>query len=357
MLLSVTASGVAVAQPRDDAAADVASEAMFRDYPKQRYTTARKKLQRALEQCGRSCSKQTLAELHRDLGVIYFAQGRERQGRQELKRALELDPKGRLEPELATSEVSAAFRELGGELAVDEPERDHEPDSVEETDTREQATAKPEVGEAGATRNWLSLSVQQDWLFHDNTRPACGSARYACFDGTTPYAGAIWPEYGNKVDSGVALGTTRLLLGFDHVFGDNLALGVRLGFALGGGPTLPKGSKFLPLHAELRASYFFGRSPFEGQSLRPYLALGGGLADVRGKVRVDFWQDATAYNAGRQTAVDAWRAAGRTFVAPTLGLQIALGKRAALSLEGRALVLFGQSGWAPALGAGFAQGF
>jgi Tetratricopeptide repeat len=346
------------AQAMDDEVADISAEAMFQDYAAERHSTARKKLERAIKKCGRKrCSDETLAELQRDLGVVLLAQGRERQARAAFEKALTLDPSGKLDPELATPAVSEAFRAAGGEVDEPEPEPEPEPRAEPEPEANQADEAPPEAESDGRTRHWLSVSVQQDWFYHSDMRPACGGASYDCFASGSEYAGAIWPNYGNRVAAGLAPATTRLLVGFERLFGKNLTLGLRVGLALRGGPEAKRGGKFLPVHAELRAAWYFGADPFAGTSFRPYVALGGGLADVRSRLAVDFWQDAAAYNEARQTSVDAWRAAGKTFVAPTLGAQLPFGGSTVLSLEARLLTLLGKSGVAPAASLGLAQGF
>ena len=45
-----------------------------------------------------------------------------------------------------------------------------------------------------------------------------------------------------------------------------------------GGPAEPDGAAFVPIHAELRCTYWF--APIQLGKLRPYATLGGGLAHV-----------------------------------------------------------------------------
>ena len=85
--------------------------------------------------------------------------------------------------------------------------------------------------------------------------------------------------------------TRRILVSFDRAVGRNITLGLRAGFALSGGPPAGKnatsaGTAFLPLHAEARLAYWFGQSPFNRKGLRPYVHVGGGVAQVDAKVKV-----------------------------------------------------------------------
>jgi hypothetical protein len=206
-------------------------------------------------------------------------------------------------------------------------------------------------------RVWLSLGVQQDLLVHQNSQPACG-IRYTCFSANgTEYRGPIWADYGNEVKTGLALATTRALLGLDILIGKNLQIGTRLGYAFGGHPSPSTVQKFQPYHAELRFGYFYSRAPFMHAGVRPYWALGIGYAEISSRVNVDFYQDAAGYNQGRQLRVEAWRTTGRGFVAPTLGVQFAFLRSTAIAVELRLMAMLGTPGIAPAGGISLVQGF
>jgi hypothetical protein len=92
----------------------------------------------------------------------------------------------------------------------------------------------------------------------------------------------------NDINTGLALATYRLLVSYDRLIGDNVTLGGRLGYAFNGGP--PSGEdgevKFLPLHAEIRASYWFGTKPFTTAGFRPYVGASAGAAQVDAKLPV-----------------------------------------------------------------------
>lgn len=340
---------------------------MSRDYAGNRLTAARKKLERALKKCGSRCSNEVRAELQRDLGVVLFGLGKKALGRSAFQKALALDPDGRLDPEFGTATTQQAYRRAGGTVGKPEPPKaeESEPDESEsdaptesetepegERESSEQATPK----ESGVSHAWFSLSVQQDWMWHEPSHPACGSAKYACFASGEQYTGPIWRDYGNEVRRGLGFATTRLLVGLDGLLGRNLELGTRLGVAFGGGPTPTGRSKFLPVHAELRAAYFFGADPFARSGVRPYFGVGGGIAEVQSRVTVDFYTDVAAYNQGRQSSADAWRTAGRGFVAPSFGSQFAFSRSTAIALELRVMAMLGTSGVVPAGSIGFVQG-
>jgi hypothetical protein len=156
------------------------------------------------------------------------------------------------------------------------------------------------------------------------------------------------PEYFNpirvgQVSSGAALATTRFLLSLDYAFAPNITAGLRVGFALGGGPpagriveynaddtvssVIEEGTPFLPLHLEARGSYWFGNNPLARSGLRPYVHAGGGLAQVDADVNVSIEDE-------KIRSVDAWKKMGQAFITlgggvvyaftPTLGAQLNL---------------------------------
>jgi hypothetical protein len=119
---------------------------------------------------------------------------------------------------------------------------------------------------------------------------------FACYyEGTnTPYVyAAPFPGQLDKISSGLVYGTTRFLVSVDYALTDKILLGGRLGYALGGGPKTWDGRAFLPLHAEARVAYSF--KPVEA-FLRPYVHVGGGVAQIDAKVRVGLYDCAGANN-------------------------------------------------------------
>jgi hypothetical protein len=163
-------------------------------------------------------------------------------------------------------------------------------------------------GEGGGTshgykKNWLGLHFAQDIAIIGGTNVCSQAARsnqgYACYvTGTNdqPYNGDPYPGAG--IATGTVLATRRLLLSFDRAFNPNITLGARLGLAIGGGPPAGKGpddegrggssagTNFLPFHGELRLAYWFGKNALGKKGLRPYVHVGGGVAQVDAKVKV-----------------------------------------------------------------------
>ncbi|XXX79579.1 hypothetical protein WMF30_12485 [Sorangium sp. So ce134] len=108
-------AGTAAAQaaPRDAQAEAVLNEAMGVDYLETRFDHAERKLRAAIDACGASeCSPAVKARLLIALGSV-LAQGRKELGdaRDAFADALRVDPSAKLNPDLATPEVSFAFEQ------------------------------------------------------------------------------------------------------------------------------------------------------------------------------------------------------------------------------------------------------
>lgn len=191
-------------------------------------------------------------------------------------------------------------------------------------------------GGAKYKKNWIGLHFAQDIAIMGGTN-VCGTDAqanqgYACYEegsSNHPFLGEPFPGAG--IGTGTVLATQRLLLSFDHAFSPNITIGLRAGFAFGGGPPAGSdangagGTKFLPFHGELRGAYWFGKNALGKKGLRPYVHLGGGLAQVDGKVKVKVSDCNTAADrngciAGTSPGgatphtLDAWRKMGQGFI-------------------------------------------
>jgi hypothetical protein len=102
--------------------------------------------------------------------------------------------------------------------------------------------------------------------------------------------------YAGTINQGAAIATIRILLSLDYALTPNITLGGRAGMALRGGPpsikynqgTATKSTAFLPFHIEARAAYWF--RPLSMPGLHPYIHIGGGMAQVDGKVPVSVFK-------------------------------------------------------------------
>src|SRR5690606_6583171 len=301
--VGLLAPAAASAGSREEDALRLADEAMNHEFLNEKYRQAQKTLKKALRRCGRrGCSKEVMGRLNRDLAMVQVALGKPKEARRRFKRALRYDPDIQLDASLVTPEVEEAFRDAGGNpppvatpmpqpQSEPEPDRergifdadaaatqqeedeeeeeafesssrvatsmddDEEPNPNELPDFEEESSwddvggkRKKKRGDDGPPGFYFSLNAQQDALLVPAEQSICNLAQanqYNCFDHTgEEYAGPIWDRYGNQVPGGVALATTRVMLGLDGRLGENVLLGVRLGYAFRGAPTPRNGDGF-----------------------------------------------------------------------------------------------------------------
>lgn len=248
-------------------------------------------------------------------------------------------------------------------------------------------TAAPREAGAGrdaSPRHWLGLHFAADiGLVGGSNVCMTTNRQFDCFAAETPYPaelpagvaaepGELGDAYpGTGIDTGAAGGTVRALFSYDRALLERLAVGGRLGYAFGGGPETRAGHGFLPLHVEARLSYWLRGLKADG--LRPYLHLGGGVAQVdlrKGDLTVrdcseegprqaflDCVEAQNAYAAGSDPAlptrtVDAYRKLGNAFITAGGGLLLPLGQRTALQLNLNAMLMLPDTGFVlqPALG-------
>ena len=358
MLSLALACPHALAEPKDDAARALQKEAMDGDYLGTQFKAAEQKLKKALKTCGKKgCSKLVLAELHRDLAVVYIAGLKKKdKGKKQMQAAIKADPALQLAPDFSTPDVEKVYEAAGGAKVEPEPEAD-EQILLEEVPT---AVPAPEADtDSGGAKNWLSLSFQQDLLIYGATTEVCGGGnQYQCFLQGESYSEPIYDGSGNRLRAGVGVATRRVLVGYDRRFGENITLGARLGFAFGGSPqaTTPNASAFLPLHAELRGSYWLGDKPFVEDGLRPYAGLAAGIGEVDGHVAVEFFVDEAGYQANRKSQLDAWRKTGKAIVALHAGAAYAVTPEHALLVELRLLQMLGATATGLAFNLGYTLG-
>jgi hypothetical protein len=111
--------------------------------------------------------------------------------------------------------------------------------------------------------------VQQDAVFAAAATNVCfDQSDYACFDGDGNFYDGqhALKDQSDEVAAGFTRSTTRIMLAYDRVLGENFTVGARVGYAFGGGPTkpatvmpeTPEGKPFFPAHLEAHASYWFG---------------------------------------------------------------------------------------------------
>jgi len=403
------------AAAQDAEAQELADQAIFTDYLQLDFKAGEKKLRDAIALCEKgSCSPTVQAQVYRDLAVIYIT-GLKRQddGRKLLVKALQLDPRVALDADLTTPDLIRVFEEAQQEVArkpepTAAPPPKAAPPESRKASRKAGAAPKPEPREAAraeggsmdddasadcppdfpgceaipdkpeepdeeagpdlGTVNWLSAGLQQDFLMFSGEAGVCGPERPAelsCFragdqfrDPTVEFTAGDEGE----IAGGFRPATTRLLIGYDRVFFPNITIGVRLGYAIGGGPAEPGGAAFVPFHAELRGAYWFG--PLEVGKVRPYATIGGGLAQVDSSVTTELVDQSPQgqialddNNQPRASRVTVWKKTGTTFGALGAGAMYPLNRESGITAELKGVVLFPSSGMSVSLQAGYSYGF
>jgi hypothetical protein len=131
---------------------------------------------------------------------------------------------------------------------------------------------------------------------------------------------------------------------YERLFTGNWGAEARVGFAFNGGPKGATGPAFLPLHLEVRGKYWFGRDVFTRKGLRPYVALGGGVAQVDAKLAVTIFDPALPR--GAQTPqLDAYRKLGQAFIGGGGGAMYAFGVNHGLVLNLNFMVMLPAAGF------------
>ena len=212
-------------------------------------------------------------------------------------------------------------------------------------------------------RSWLSLNIGQDVSFVGSQANVCGSqqqlppTQYSCIDQDgfvyrgVPESGG--PGTGNAIKGGQHLATTRILAGFDFLIAENVTLGARLGYAFGVAP----GRALSHLHAEARGAFWFGKAPFTRQSVRPFLVVVGGLAEVDNKLDVPVLE--TDLNKGlyESQTLEVWHRAGGAFAGGGAGLSIPFGVGQGMLAEFKVQALFPKVAIAMTPTIGYGLGF
>jgi hypothetical protein len=414
---SAFVAGRAFAAAQDAEAQELADQAIFTDYLQLDFKSGEKKLQQAIRLCETgSCSPTVQAQVYRDLAVIYITgMKRPDDGRQLLVKALQLDPRIALDADLTTPDLVRVFEEAQAEVTRQEREaRDQAaaakaPPPGKEKPRKAKPAAEPPPAAAAVTGgmagsmddgsvdcppdfpgcdavqekpeteedaggadlgvvNWLSAGLQQDFLMFSGESGVCTTDRpeeLSCYRAGDVYRDPTVEGTagdGGEVAGGFRPATTRLLIGYDRVLFPNISIGVRLGYAIGGGPSEPGGASFVPFHAELRGTYWF--SPIEIGTLRPFAMLGGGLAQVdssvstevvdqsnQGQIRVDEEGQPIA------SRVTVWKKTGTTFASLGAGAMYPLSDHGGITAELKGVFLFPSSGMSISLQAGYTHGF
>jgi hypothetical protein len=225
-------------------------------------------------------------------------------------------------------------------------------------------------GDAGGPfkKNWVGLHVAFDFAYLSGSSVCSTPSDFNCyFGGGTPYRIGVngWPaqKYSGNINGGFATGTIRVLASYERILVGNLGGEARVGFAFNGGPKTPppQNQSFLPIHFEVRGKYWFGKSVFSKKGLRPFVDLGGGLAQVDVKLPttvVDCYRkgntplprDENCYATGQAQppngtkTLDAYRKLGQGFVTLGGGAMYAFAKNHGLVLNLNFMYMLPSSG-------------
>jgi len=336
LALLLLAQPAAAQFARDDAASRKIREAIDSHYLATNFDKAADVLSGTIAACADQCSPQVLARAWMYLGLVRGSGKNDLAGAKEaFTRALALDPAVELDGTLATDATQQAFIEAGGastkpppaattaQPAPAEPAKPEKPAPEPPAPAPEKAQPAaedcppnfPGCGDGGKkaesvdayAKNWFGLHVAGDFAFVGGsdvcTQDSQANNDFACYYGGSRSGAYIDEPYpGVESSTTIVYATTRLLLSYDRALTDNLMLGARVGYAFGGGPpsgrdvvydaqgrivsVVSEGLAFFPFHLEVRASYWFGSTPLANPGLRPYVHVGGGLAQVDAKITV-----------------------------------------------------------------------
>lgn len=230
---------------------------------------------------------------------------------------------------------------------------------------------------------WLGLFLSKDYAFFPGDNVCSQEEQrdkgFTCVRGDEKqYHGTPVEGAGNALLPAPHGSTTRLLGAIDVVVSHHLTLGGRIGYAFGGGPESDDASKFLPLHAEARITYWFMDHSFSRLGFRPFAFLSGGVAQVDTKVEgvsVKEQSDCSipAANLGfcevigsqgqhvqwnpQGQTVNVWHQSGKGFFGLGLGSMYALAENHGPVLEVRLSRMSSQDTWALSPALGYMVGF
>lgn len=152
-------------------------------------------------------------------------------------------------------------------------------------------------------------------------------------------------DSGGSIAPGFRMATVRVLASVDYVLKTYLSVGLRVGWAFGGGPRAieynseghPIGkSKFLPVHAEARGTLWLRSLGKSG--LHPYVHLSTGLAEVDANTPIN------AKLNGQTRKLDAWRKMGPIFVGGGGGAVYSINRTFGVQLNVNAMYMLPNTG-------------
>jgi len=219
---------------------------------------------------------------------------------------------------------------------------------------------KCDIGEGGGgasgpyKKNWLGLHVGADLAFLSGDRICDATSSFYCYygDGKSVPSQNLSDRYKGNVKGGTGIGTIRVMASFERLIMPNIGAEARVGFAFNGGPSDGDQKKFMPFHVEVRGKYWFIKDGFMKPGFRPYVHVGGGMAEVDAKITVqvvdctDAAAPATCVSdprapGGTPRHVDAYRKLGLGFITFGGGFMYAISKNSGPVLNLNFLYLLG----------------
>jgi hypothetical protein len=224
-------------------------------------------------------------------------------------------------------------------------------------------------------KNWFGIHYGIDLAVIGGSNVCGADGGYECYTAGSrndPYGGPPFP--GTGIATGFAMGTHRVMLNYDRAFTSHITAGLRVGYALFGGPPAitnfndiddPSDDtkiSFLPIHAEARVTYWFRQGGLAAKLIRPYAGIGGGMAQVDAKVPVTVYdchdQGATRQACGEgktsrpvdaqgrpvQKKLDAWKKLGQGFVELSGGVVFAVKDQIGIQVNVNGMYMLGSSG-------------
>jgi hypothetical protein len=151
---------------------------------------------------------------------------------------------------------------------------------------------------------------------------------------------ALLPGESGRMDGGLTTGNLRVLFLAEYAPAPMLLIGTRIGYVFGTYPGKSAGKGFpwvdRNLHAELRATYVFGRDPLARIGFAPIAFLAGGAGEFDARL--------TRYaslQVGGRRPVDIWIVRGPWFVAAGAGVRYQFSPRVAFNAALRLNVVLG----------------
>jgi hypothetical protein len=217
-------------------------------------------------------------------------------------------------------------------------------------------------------KNWFGIHYGIDLAVIGGSNVCGADGGYECYTAGSrnePYVGPPFP--GTGVATGFAMGTHRIMLNYDRAFTPHIMAGLRVGYALFGGPPAITNFNdesdssddtkisFLPIHAEARVTYWFRQGGLAAKLIRPYAGIGGGMAQVDAKVPVTVYDcqnqaDRQACGEGEtdlpaeKKKLDAWKKLGQGFVELSGGVVFAVKDQIGIQVNVNGMYMLGSSG-------------